>query len=84
MTKPKITTNDDIIKSLPPERQAKIQAETLKILKEHGWGGARANSGRKTATGKVLKFTKRLSEDEVRFINYAREHHINYDDLMRM
>ena len=42
------------------------------------------NSGRKSAvTGKLLKFTKRLTDEEVKFINYAREHNINYNDLMQ-
>ena len=33
-------------------------------------------------TGQVLDFTKRLTEKEARFIDYAREHNINFDDLM--
>lgn len=48
------------------------------------WGGARANSGRKTKPkGELLSFTKRLTEKEIRFIDYARAHNINYDDLMQ-
>ncbi len=79
----KITT-----KELIEQRFSKADAE--KIIKEAEieienirWGGARENSGRKPKNGVVLKFTKRLSEKEVKFINYAREHHINYDDLMQ-
>lgn len=60
----------------------KIEANALSEAKKI-WGGARANSGRKTITGKVLKFTKKLSEEEVRFIDYARSHNINYEDLMQ-
>ena len=81
MTK-KIITNDDIIAQLPQERQNKINAEVEKNVAK--WGGARENSGRKSVVkGKVLKFTKRLTDEEARFIDYAREHHINYEDLMQ-
>ena len=48
------------------------------------WGGKRENSGRKPIeSGKVLKFTKRLSEKEAQFIDYARKHNLDYDDLMQ-
>ena len=73
-------TNDDLINSLSKERQKKINAEVeLNIAK---WGGVRENSGRKSITGKVLKFTKRVTEEEAKFIDYARKHHLNYNDLM--
>ena len=75
-------TNNDLIKSLSPERQAKIKAEVAEIVAQHG--GAREGAGRKTKTGTVLKFTKRLTEQESKFIDYARTHHLNYDDLMQM
>ncbi len=80
MTK-KIITNEDLINSLSLERQAKINREVEANIKK--WGGARENSGRKMIVGKVLKFTKRLTEEEVKFIDYARKHHLNYDDLMQ-
>ena len=82
MTNNKVITNDDIINLLPADEQAEIKELIEQDIKK--WGGARKNSGRKPATGKVLKFTKRLTEEEVRFINYAREHHLNFNDLMQM
>lgn len=75
------TTNEDLIKSLSAERQAKINIEVEKNITK--WGGVRENSGRKTITGKVLKFTKRVTEEEAKFLDYARKHNINYDDLMQ-
>ncbi len=76
-------TNDDLMKELlTPEECAEIKADVAaEIVRVRG--GLRENSGRKAiVTGKILKFTKRLTEEEARFIDYAREHHINYDDLM--
>lgn len=82
MTKSKIITNEDLIKALPQDRQAHINAEVEKNIAK--WGGARANSGRKAVvSGKILKFTKRLTEQEAKFIDYAREHNIDYNDLMQ-
>lgn len=84
MSKPKIVTNDDLIKMLPEDEQKQIHAEAEAIILEFkGRGGKRENSGRPRTTAKILKFTKRLKEDEARFINYARKHHINYNDLMQ-
>jgi len=81
MTK-KIITNEDLILQLSQERQEKIAKEVEANVKK--WGGTRKNSGRKSAvTGKLLKFTKRLTDEEVKFIDYAREHNINYNDLMQ-
>lgn len=74
--------NDDLIKMLPEDEQKQIHAEAI-ILEYKGRGGKRENTGRPRTTAKILKITKRLTEDEVRFIDYAREHHINYDDLMQ-
>lgn len=77
-----MTTNDDIIKSLSKERQERIDELVKEDLKK--WGGSRKNSGRKTViSGKVLNFTKRVTEKEAQFIDYARSHNINYDDLMQ-
>jgi len=82
MTKRKIITKEDLIKALPQDRQEKINAEVEKNIAK--WGGARKNSGRKTVVkGKVLHFTKRLTEKEVEFINYARSHNLDYDSLMQ-
>ena len=74
MNNKKITTEDILNdRTMFTEKQAK------KI-----WGGVRANSGRKAKPkGEVLSFTKRLTEKESRFIDYARAHNINYDDLMQ-
>lgn len=47
-----------------------------------GHGGKREGAGRKPKTGVVLKFQVRLSEKEKEFINYARSHNLNYDELM--
>ena len=46
-------------------------------------GGKRKNAGRKTKTGVVLKFQIRVSEKEKEFLNYARNHNLNYDELMQ-
>ncbi len=81
MKKHKVVTNDDLIAMLPLEEQEKIHAESAKIIAK--WGGSRKNSGRKKITSNVLKFTKRVTEKEAQFIDYARKHHINYDDLMQ-
>ena len=80
----KIITNEDAMNELlTSEEKAEVKAEVEAIVLEYkGRGGKRENSGRPRTTAKVLKFTKRLTEDEARFIDYAREHHINYDDLM--
>jgi len=48
-----------------------------------GHGGKRKGAGRKPKTGIVLKFQVRLSEKEKEFINYARSHNLNYDELMQ-
>ena len=54
------------------------------VLRQYkGRGGKSENSVRPWITAKALKFTKRLTEDEAKFIDYAREHNINYDDLMQ-
>jgi len=80
MNKQKIITNDYLISKLDSERQEKInemaQAEILK------WGGKREGAGRKPKSDNVLEFRIRVSKKEKEFIDYAREHHINYDDLM--
>ncbi len=49
----------------------------------YGRGGKRKGAGRKPANGIVLKFQIRVSEKEKEFINFARSHNLNYDDLMK-
>lgn len=78
----KRVTTDDLFEALPKESQERVNAEVNENVRK--WGGLRENSGRTPIVeGKILKFTKRLTEEEARFIDYAREHHINYDDLMQ-
>ena len=76
-----MTTNDEIINSLPIERQQKIREMVAKEVKK--WGGKRKGAGRKPKTGNVLEFRIRVSKKEKDFIDYARSHKINYDDLMQ-
>lgn len=80
-------TTEDILndKNFFTEKEAdEIRKNVQKEVEKYKWGGARKNSGRKTIDeSKVLKFTKRLSEKEALFIDYARAHNINYDDLMQ-
>ena len=49
----------------------------------YGRGGKRAGAGRKPIGGVVLKFQIRVSEKEKEFINFARLHNLNYDELMQ-
>lgn len=46
-------------------------------------GGKRDGAGRKPKTGVVLQFQIRVSEKEKEFINWARNHNLNYDELMQ-
>ena len=47
-------------------------------------GGKRAGAGRKKASpDNVLKFQVRVSAKEKEFLNYARFHNLNYDELMQ-
>ncbi|MCD7879471.1 MAG: hypothetical protein LUG16_06020 [Candidatus Gastranaerophilales bacterium] len=81
----KITTTDDILndRTLFTEQQAaKIRANIEKKAQKL-WGGSRSNSGRKAKPkSEVLQFNRRLTEKENQFIDYARAHNLNYDDLM--
>ena len=83
MMRNKITTEELIKNRLTPEETQDLINEAENEIKEIKWGGKRQNSGRKPLNGQVLSFTTRLTEKEARFIDYAREHHINYDDLMQ-
>lgn len=80
----KLTKAQDIIENLKNtdiETYNEIKESTENICKS--WGGKRLNAGRKPANGVVLKFQVRLSEKEKEFINYARNHNLNFDDLMQ-
>lgn len=77
--------------------QSDLQPEEIVITKEeyetlsgdsyykqtYGRGGKRMGAGRKPVNGVVLKFQIRVSEKEKEFINFARSHNLNYDDLMQ-
>ena len=69
MTREKsVITNEDLIKSLSKERQESINNEVKKNISK--WGGARIGAGRKPSNN-VLKFTRRLSEKENKYIDYS-------------
>lgn len=51
--------------------------------KNYGRGGKRAGAGRKPKNGVVLSFQIRVSEKEKEFIQFARLHNLNYDELMQ-
>lgn len=48
-----------------------------------GRGGKRKGAGRKPKNGVVLSFQIRVSQKEKEFINFARSHHLDYDELMQ-
>lgn len=76
-----MTTNDELIKALPNARKQKIIENSDKEIAK--WGGKRQGAGRKPVNGVVLEFRINVSKQEKEFINYAREHHVNYKDLMQ-
>jgi len=76
----KITT-DDLINRLPKELAAQVRQNVDEEVAK--WGGKRDNAGRRAKTGTVLKICFRVSEKEKEFLNYARNHNINYDELMQ-
>lgn len=78
-----LKTNDELIKELlNPDEQAELYAEVEKEVKKHG--GYRPGSGRKKKDeDNVLKFQIRVSKKEKMFIDYARRHNLNYDELMQ-
>ena len=47
-------------------------------------GGARENAGRKKKFSLPLKFQIRVTKEEKDFIQYAREHNLNYSALMQI
>ncbi len=79
----KITTEELIRKRFSKEEAENIFIEAKQEIEEIKWGGARKGAGRKPKTGNVLEFQIRVSKKEKEFINYARTHNINYDDLMQ-
>lgn len=78
----KISTKDLIQKRFSEEKAQEILAQADEEIKKIKWGGKRAGAGRKPK-GELLQFNRRLTEKENRFIDYARAHNINYDDLMQ-
>lgn len=82
-----------VVKKLASDLQAdetiitKEEYETLSgetyYKQTYGRGGKRAGAGRKPTNGIVLAFQIRVSEKEKEFINYARSHNLNYDELMQ-
>ncbi len=78
-----LKTNSDLIKELlTPEEQVELKNEVEQEVKKIR-GGARKGAGRKKKDeDNVLKFQIRVSKKEKIFLNYAREHNLNYDELM--
>lgn len=76
-----MTTNDELINALTETRKQKIIENSNKEIAK--WGGKRKGAGRKPANGVVLEFRINVSKQEKEFINYARTHHINYEELMQ-
>lgn len=78
----RITTKDIMNELLTIDEQVEIETDIAQTVARIR-GGKRENSGRKALVqGKILKFTKRVTEEEAQFIDYARKHHIDYNDLM--
>lgn len=80
----KLVKAKDIIEELKQtdiETYEEIKHNTELVRNE--WGGKRENAGRKPKTGNVLEFRIRVSKKEKEFIDYARAHNLNYDDLMQ-
>ena len=79
----KISTKDLIKKRFSEEKAQEILSQADEEINEIKWGGKRVGAGRKPK-GELLLFNRRLTEKENRFIDYARAHNINYDDLMQV
>ena len=77
-----ISTKDLIKQRFSKDKAQEILSQADEEIKEIKWGGKRKGAGRKPK-GEVLQFNRRLTEKENRFIDYARTHNINYDDLMQ-
>ena len=78
-----VTTDDLIKKYFTAEEAVEIYKEVAEEVARIKWGGKRTNAGRKPKTGIVLDFRIRVSEKEKEFIDYARSHNLNYDELMQ-
>lgn len=76
-----MTTNDDLINSLPEARKQKIVENSDQEIAK--WGGKRKGAGRKPVNGIVLEFRINVSKQEKEFIQYARKNHLNYEELMQ-
>lgn len=81
--KNKTTTQDLINKHFTAEEAQQLREEISEEVEKIKWGGKRFNAGRKTKTGVVLKCVVKVSEKEKEFLNYARNHNLNYDELMQ-
>ena len=80
----KITTKELIEQRFSKERAAEIFKEANVEIEEIKWGGAREGAGRKKKDeDNILKFQVRVSKKEKMFLNYAREHNLDYDSLMQ-
>ena len=80
----KITTKELIKQRFSKEKAKEIFSDAENEINKIKWGDSREGSSRKAKPkGEVLQFTKRLTQKEVNFIDYARSHHLNYDDLMQ-
>lgn len=80
----KVTTKDLINEYFTPEEARQIHKEVAEEVERIRWGGKRKNAGRKPKTGIILEFRVRVSEKEKQFLDYARSHNLNYDDLMQV
>ena len=79
-----LKTNDELINELLTQTEKnelyiEVENEVKRVR-----GGARIGAGRKKKDeDNVLKFQVRVSKKEKNFLNYARLHNLNYDDLMQ-
>lgn len=71
---------DEVV--ITKEEYERLSGDTY-YKQRYGRGGKRSGAGRKPINGVVLKFQIRVSEKEKEFINYARTHKLNYDELMQ-
>lgn len=79
----RLKTNDDLIKELLTNTEQKELYSEIEQEVKRMRGGKRANAGRKKLDeDNVLKFQIRVSKREKAFIDYARSHHLNYEELM--
>lgn len=79
-----LKTNDELINELlTPEEKDELYIEVENEVKRVR-GGARQGAGRKKKDeDNVLKFQVRVSKKEKSFLEYARLHNLNYDELMQ-